>query len=98
MDDVLTMDHFTPHVGKTVRFRGTPYAFVLDRVEGEGGPPPAGFARAPFLVIFRGASKSDVMGSGIYDCEIEGGPTFNMHVAPMYTPAPDRQEYQAVFN
>src|SRR5579883_2769584 len=54
--DILTIEHFKPHTGKTVRFRGTPYAFVLDRVEGEAGPPPAGFSRAPFTVIFRGPS------------------------------------------
>jgi hypothetical protein len=96
--DVLTIEHFKPHAGKTVRFKGTPYAFVLDRVEGDSGPPPAGYNRAPFVVIFRGPSKTDVMRAGIYDCEIDGGPTYSLHVMPMHTSRPDRQEYQSVFN
>lgn len=98
MDEILKRDHFTPHIGKTVHFKGTLYAFVLDRVEGEGGTPPQGYVRMPFVVIFRGVSKTDVMKGGVYDCDIAGGPTYSMHVAPMHTPAPDRQEYQAVFN
>jgi len=96
--DILTIGHFKPHTGKTVRFKGTPYAFVLDRVEGDSGPPPAGYSRAPFVVIFRGPSKTDVMRSGIYDCEIEDGPIYNLHVMPIHTPRPDRQEYQSAFN
>jgi hypothetical protein len=96
--DTLTIEHFKPHAGKTVRFKGTPYAFVLDRVEGDGGPPPAGYPRAPFIVIFRGPSKTDVMPGGLYDCAIDDGPTYSLHVMPIYTPRPDRQEYQAAFN
>jgi uncharacterized protein DUF6916 len=98
MDEILKMSHFTPHVGKVVRFKGTPYAFVLDRVEGEDGTPAPGYVRMPFVVIFTSPSRTDILESGTYDCEVEGGPTFNMYVAPMYTPRPDRQEYQAVFN
>lgn len=96
--ELLTVEHFKPHVGKTVRFTGTPYAFVLDRVEGDGAPPPAGYLRAPFVVIFRGSSKTDVMPSGIYDCEIDGGPSYSLHVMPIQTSQADRQEYQAAFN
>jgi hypothetical protein len=96
--DILTIEHFTPHAGKTVRFKGTPYAFVLDRVEGDAGPPPAGYLRAPFVVIFRGSSKTDVMPAGIYECEIDGGPTYSLHVMPIQTSAPDCQEYQSAFN
>ncbi len=93
----LTIEHFKPHTGKTVRFKGTPYAFVLDRVEGDCAPPP-GYSRAPFIVVFRGPSKTDVMRAGIYDCEIDGGPTYSLHVMPIHTPQPDRQEYQSVFS
>jgi hypothetical protein len=96
--EILTIEHFKPHSGKTVRFKGTPYAFVLDRVEGDPTPPPAGYDRAPFIVIFRGPSKTDVMRAGIYDCAIDGGPTYSLHVMPIQTSAPDRQEYQSVFN
>jgi hypothetical protein len=98
MEEVLRIDHFLPHVGKTVRFRGTPFAFPIERVEGDGGPPPAGFPRSPFTVIFRGPPKTDVMPAGLYECEIENGPTYSLHVMPIHTPQPDRQEYQAAFN
>ncbi len=75
MSDLLTLEHFTPHVGKTVRFKGTPFAFPIDRVEGQGGKPPPGWMRVPFTVIFRGPRDRDaVMAEGQYDCEIEGGP------------------------
>ena len=96
--DILTIEHFKPYTGKTVRFKGIPYAFVLDRVEGNGGPPPAGYLRAPFVVIFRGPSKSDVMRAGMYECEIDGGPTYSLHVSPIHTARADSQDYQAAFN
>lgn len=98
MDEILVAEHFRPHAGKTVRFKGTPYVFTLDRVEGGDGPVPSGYVRSPFVIIFRGPSKSDVMASGMYDCEIEDGPVFSLHVMPIHTPAPDRQEYQSVFS
>lgn len=96
--DILTIENFKPHVGKTVRFKGTSYAFVLDRVEGDPRPPPAGYARSQFLVIFRGPSKSDVMPPGMYECEIDGGPTYGLYVMPIETSLPERQEYQSAFN
>ena len=34
---------------------------------------------------------------GIYQCEIEGGPTHQIYVNPIHTPQPEWQEYQAVF-
>ncbi len=98
MDELLTIEHFRSHIGKTVRFKGTPYAFTLDRVEAEAEAPPEGYARAPFMLIFRGPSKTDVMRAGIYECQIEKGPTFTLHVMPIHTPRPDRQEYQSAFN
>jgi len=96
--ELLTTEHFKPHTGKTVRFKGTPYALVLDRVEGVSGPPPTGYLRTPFVVIFRGPSKTDVMAAGIYECEIEGGPTYSLHVMPIHTAHADVQEYQSAFN
>jgi hypothetical protein len=99
MSDLLTFEHFKPHVGKTVRFKGTPFAFPIDRVEGKGGTPPPGWMRVPFTVIFCGPRDRDaVLAEGQYDCEIEGGPTYSLYVAPVHTPRPDRQEYQAAFN
>lgn len=96
MDELLTLEHFTPHVGKLVRFRDTDFAFPIDRIE--GGKPPPGWLRVPFLVIFRGPRDGRVLPEGFYVCEIEGGPTYDMYVAPIHTPAPGSQEYQAAFN
>ena len=98
MTELLTIEHFRPHVGKHVRFRRTPYALTIDRLEGGATPSSAGRARSPFVVIFRGPSKTDVMPAGLYECEIEDGPVYSLHVMPIYTPRPDRQEYQAAFN
>jgi Domain of unknown function (DUF6916) len=96
--DVLTIEHFKPHAGKFVRFRCTTYRFLLDRVEGESSPPPPGYTRGAFVVIFRGPSKAEVMSPGLYDCEIEDGPVFSLYVIPIHTARPDCQEYQAAFN
>jgi hypothetical protein len=40
----------------------------------------------------------DVMHAALCECEIENGPVHGIHVMPIYTPRPDRQEYRAVFN
>jgi hypothetical protein len=96
--ELLTIDDFTPHVGKLARFRGTGFAFSIDHIIGEtGAPPPSGWTRAPFVVIFRGP-KTPVMPEGLYECEIDGGPTHALYVAPVDTRLPDYQDYQAAFN
>jgi hypothetical protein len=98
MTEILTQDHFTPHVGKLVRFAGTRHALVLDRVEGDG-KIPEGWPRAPFALFFRGpAGAAALIPEGLYDCEIENGPSVNLYVIPIHTTAPGRQEYQSVFN
>jgi len=98
MTEILTKDHFTPHVGKLVRVAGTRQALVLDRVEGDG-EVPKGWPRAPFVVVFRGSAGRDaLLPEGLYDCEIEDGPSVNLYVIPIHTTVPGRQEYQSVFN
>jgi hypothetical protein len=96
--DVLCVKHFEPHVGKIFRFMETRHALVLDRIVRESETPLRAGERGPFTLIFRGAKERDVLQEGLYDCEIDGGPSFGLYVAPIHTPAPDRQEYQAVFN
>jgi hypothetical protein len=97
MPDLLTMDDFKPHVGKTVRFAGGAHELVLESVQGEG-VAPQGWPRAPFIVTFRGPKPGPVMAEGFYECEIADGPTLGLHVSPIHTPQPDRQDYQAAFN
>jgi hypothetical protein len=92
------VEHFEPHVGKTFHFRDTHHALVLDRVIRENENPFRSGERRPFTLIFRGPKEREVLPEGLYDCEIDGGPSFNLYAAPIQTPAPERQEYQAVFN
>jgi hypothetical protein len=94
----LTAESFQPHVGKNAHFKGTHHTLKLDRVEVQPGPVPPGRPFAPFIAIFQGPPVQDYLKSGIYDCEIEDGPTFNIYVAPMQTETPGLHEYQAIFN
>lgn len=98
MDDLLLIDDFNPHVGKIFRFKGTRYAFPLDRIISSREPLPPGMKRRPFILIFRGPKEREYMREGIYDCDVEDGPTYQMYVNPINTPAPDQQEYQAAFS
>lgn len=98
MDDVLQAKHFKPYVGKIFRFKGTRFAFPLDRIFSDRKRLPKGVKRRPFVLIFVGPKAPDYLHEGMYECEIEGGPTYSIYVNPIHTPRPDRQEYQAVFN
>ena len=100
MDEILQIDEFKPHVGKVFRFKGTRYAFPLDRIISGSSSEPLqpGVKRQPFILIFRGPKEREYMPEGIYDCEVEGGPTYQMYVNPINTPAPELQEYQAAFS
>jgi hypothetical protein len=97
MDELLQMEDFEPLVGKTVRFAGTRFEFPLDKVV-SAGECREGMNRKPFILIFRGPKTGEFLPEGLYECEFEKGPTYTIYVNPIHTPAPDRQEYQAVFN
>jgi hypothetical protein len=96
--EFLQLTHFKPHVGKIFRFKGTRYAFPLDHILSDRKKLPAWVKRRPFTLIFRGPNQQDVLPEGLYECEIDGGPTYTLYVAPIFTPQLDRQDYQAVFN
>lgn len=99
MADFLKIEDFQPHVGKIVSFVGTPFAFPLDRIMSKHQQIPYGSSRIPFTLIFVGPKSPRYLPEGQYDCAIADGPTFSgIHVNPIHTPEPDRQEYQAVFN
>jgi hypothetical protein len=91
-------ESFQPHAGKQAHFRGTGHTLKLDRVEVQPGPVPAGCRFSPFIVIFQGPQTADYLRAGIYDCEIEDGPVFNIHVSPMQSETPGVFEYQAIFS
>jgi Domain of unknown function (DUF6916) len=98
MDEPLKLEDFKPHVGKIVRFKGTRYAFPLERIVSDRKRLPKWVTRRPFILIFVGPKEPDVMPEGFYDCEIDGGPVYQLYVNPIHTPDPGRQEYQSVFN
>lgn len=96
--EILLIDHFAPHVGKIFRFRDTRHAFPLDRISSSDNDVPDWVKRRPFTLIFRGPKERDVLPEGLHVCEIDGGPVYSIYIVPIFTPQPDRQEYQAVFN
>jgi len=95
---MLQLEDFKPHVGKIFRFKGTPYAFPLDRVESNRKKLPRGVKRRPFTLIFRSPKEAHYLPEGMYECEIENGPTHSIYVMPIVTIEPQFQDYQAVFN
>jgi hypothetical protein len=98
MGDLLQIDDFKPYVGKIFHFKGTRYAFPLDRIISNRQRLPKGMKRRPFILIFRGPKEREYMPDGLYDCEVENGPTYQMYVNPIQTPDPALQEYQAAFS
>jgi Domain of unknown function (DUF6916) len=98
MEELLQIEHFKPHVGKLMRFKGTRFAFPLNRIVSDRKRLPKGAKRRPFMLIFRGPKEHDHLPEGLYDCEIEGGPTYRIFVSPVHTTEPGVQDYQAVFN
>lgn len=96
--ECLLIDHFKPHVGKIFRFKGTRYAFPLEHIRSDDKELPDWVRRRPFTLIFRGPKEREVLPEGLYACEVEGGPVYSIYVAPIFTPQPDCQDYQAVFN
>ena len=98
MDELLEASYFEPHVGQLVRFKGTDFAFPLVQVIKSEQSLPDYVKRQPFTLIFRGPKPGRVMPEGSYECEFEDGAVYSIHISPIHTPQPDRQEYQAVFN
>jgi hypothetical protein len=97
MAEFLEVHHFEPLVGKTVRFGGTPFVMTLDKIA-KGQKFVATAKRDPFILIFRAPRGNAYMNEGMYDCAFDEGPTFTIYVAPIHTPEPEFQDYQAIFN
>jgi hypothetical protein len=94
MAEIMTPQHFMPHVEKAFRVKGGHHAFTLAQVEvsGEKGGP-----RQSFNLIFSGP-PGDVLPEGLYMLEVADGPQFELYVMPIHTPDPGRQNYQSAFN
>ncbi len=94
MADQMTAETFQPLVGRTFQVRGGRHAFALASVD--VGDEQPGWERRPFTLIFRG-QPDDVLPEGMYALEAESGEGFELYLMPVHTPAPGRQDYQAVF-
>jgi hypothetical protein len=97
--ELLTPEHFLPHVNKTVRVDGWHHTLTLTRVDLrklEEWEKDA-VQRQPFMLILRGP-PGDVLPEGFRELQIEGGASFRLYVIPIMTPQRDRQNYQIVFN
>jgi hypothetical protein len=96
--EFLLIEHFEPHVGKVFRFEGTAYALPLQMIVSDDRPLPERVKRRPFTLIFRSPRQREWLAEGFYRCHIESGPIYAIYVAPIQTPHPEFQDYQAVFN
>jgi hypothetical protein len=95
MIELLTAEHFRPHVDKVFRVQGDGHAFTLTEVTTAASVE--GISRQPFSLVFRGP-PDNVLPEGFYRLEVDDGPSFELYVMPIHTPAQDRQDYQAAFN
>ena len=97
MSAPLTHEDFQPHVGREFRFSGQPQVLQLSRIDVGDRPPLPGMDYKAFTLIFAGP-RGNVLPEGFYAAEADGGARFELYILPIHTPAPDRQEYQVVFN
>jgi hypothetical protein len=94
----LTADTFAPHVGASFRVEGGHHVLSLSEVERLGSQPGHGNPDfQPFVLIFSGP-PGDVLAEGMHTIAREDGTAYDLYLIPIHTPAPGRQDYQAVFN
>ncbi|QAU46353.1 DUF6916 family protein [Bradyrhizobium guangzhouense] len=90
-------EDFTPHLHKLFRFEGHHHPLRLAQIDVSDLPHSPELTHKPFTLVFHGP-RQGVMPEGFYAAEVEDGPRFDLYVIPIHTRAPDRQDYQAVFN
>lgn len=91
----LTADLFAPHLGQAFQVDGGSQVLTLAKIE--TSPKEAWQARAAFLLLFSGP-PGDVVPEGMRTIALEDGTAYELYLIPVHTPAPGRQDYQAVFN
>jgi hypothetical protein len=101
MSRVPTAEDFVAHVGTAVTPKGQHRGLTLVSVDTMASPGQESPPREAFSLILRGP-PDDVLPEGLYDFAFGDGPDaaegFSMYIAPVHTPARDRQDYQIVFN
>jgi len=93
----LSCDDFKPYLERSFTVAGDGRRFVLVSATPLKGEPAPSDARVPFILVFRGP-PGEVLPEGMHTLEAEEGPSFIFYIMPIHTPAPDRQDYQVVFN
>lgn len=91
----LTAELFARHLGQAFRVDGGPHVLTLTKVE--ASPKEDWQTRAPFLLLFSGP-PADVVAEGMRTIALDDGTAYDLYLIPVHTPAPGRQDYQAVFN
>lgn len=92
---VLSAETFDPYVGQIFKVVGGEHALALSDVE--IGAKADWSPRAPFTLVFS-APPGNVLAEGLHTLAVQDGATFDLYLIPIHTPAPGRQDYQAVFN
>ncbi len=95
--DQLTAEDFTPHVGNAFKPFGSDLVLSLVALDRREPPGWEAMARKPFTLILRGP-RGPILPEGSYHLTIDGGPTLELYVMPIFTVARDHQDYQIVFN
>jgi len=93
----LTADDFVPYLGKVFRPAGGGPELRLANFDRRERPGWDAASRKPFALILCGP-RQPVLPEGAHALEIEDGPTLQLYVIPIFTAAPDHQDYQIVFN
>ena len=95
--DQLTADDFIPYVGRKFRPAETELDLTFVTIDRREFPGWGAAARQPFSLILRGPRRPVVV-EGLYRMVIEDGPDMSLYLIPIFTAAPDHQDYQIVFN
>jgi hypothetical protein len=94
----LTADTFSPHLGASFQIEGGRHVLALSEVDRLENPPGHGNPDfQPFALIFSGP-PGDVLAEGMHTIAHADGATYDLYLIPIHTPAPGRQDYQAIFN
>jgi hypothetical protein len=99
MPELLTPDHFFPHLNKVFKAQGGRHALTLTEVSAAilTEEDRAAALRCPFTLIFAGP-PGDLLDEGLYTFDVDDDVTFELYVMPIHTSARSRQDYQAAFN
>ena len=95
--DQLTADDFIPYVGRKFRPAQTELDLTFVTIDRREFPGWGAAARQPFSLILRGP-RWPVAAEGLYRMAIDDGPDLSLYLIPIFTAAPDHQDYQIVFN